>query len=203
MPEETPDPMLALADVAASQFIATMSTDAWALVRESVVRRLNRERTARTPSVSELAAALNSRAMPSTETVREMIRQTSTNGVSDSLETLLARISERQNNVATAVPEDVSPELLDTLTDSAASFADAQPSGMSWETKRTLFLWFWGILVFSALMQAQVQSDPVKELIEDASGAMLIVGPTVAVAAYAWNKTHPNPDREDDEGSTA
>jgi hypothetical protein len=64
-------------------------------------------------------------------------------------------------------------------------------------------LWFWGILVFIALVQAQVQSDSVKELIEDAGGAMLIVGPTVAGAAYAWNKIHPNPDSDNDEDSTA
>ncbi|MGP4048847.1 hypothetical protein [Streptomyces sp. 2A115] len=216
MPEENPDPLAALALAASTQLVAAMSTDTWTAMRESVARLLNRTDSAQIQEAvdafsaqpGDTAPALASRG-PDPETMQTLIRQVSpfaaehaTNAMYESLTDLLARIKDRQPTDE-AAPEDVSAELLDTLTDSAAAFAQSQPSGMSWETKRTLFLWFWGILVFIALVQAQVQSDSVKELIEDAGGAVLIVGPTVAGAAYAWNKIHPNPDSDNDEDGTA
>lgn len=219
MPEENPNSLAALAAAGGTAVVAAMSTDAWAALRERVARLFNGTDSAQLQEASgaftaradtaAVAAAFASREVPDLETMQAFIRQVSpyaaehaTNAMYESLTDLLAQIRDRQPT-GEAAPEDVSAELLDTLTDSASAFASSQPSGMSWETKRTLFLWFWGILVFIALVQAQVQSDSVKELIEDAGGAMLIVGPTVAGAAYAWNKIHPNPDSDNDEDSTA
>ncbi|MFE1949947.1 hypothetical protein ACFW9D_05695 [Streptomyces sp. NPDC059524] len=93
----------------------------------------------------------------------------------------------------------VPDELLAAMTDSAQTFASNQPAGLSWEARRNLFLWFWGILVFLILMQAQVQSETAKELLEDAGGAALVAGPVIAGAAYVYNKIQPNPESENDE----
>ncbi|QIK04755.1 hypothetical protein G7Z12_00335 [Streptomyces sp. ID38640] len=93
--------------------------------------------------------------------------------------------------------DDVPDEMLDELSQAARAFADGQPATLSWETKRTLFVWFWGVLVFLALMQAQVQSEAVKELMEDAAAVAPYAGATVTVAAAAWNRTQPNPGQEE------
>ncbi|MEW1926761.1 hypothetical protein [Streptomyces sp. NPDC088360] len=94
--------------------------------------------------------------------------------------------------------DDVHDELLDTLAESARTFAAGQPAGLSWEAKKKLFLWFWGALVFLVLMQAQVESETVKELMEDAGGALLLVPPAVASAAVVWDKIQPDPDPDPD-----
>ncbi|MFE7156951.1 hypothetical protein [Streptomyces sp. NPDC057636] len=101
-------------------------------------------------------------------------------------------------------PDGVPNDMLDELSQAARAFAQGQPATLSWETKRTLFMWFWGVLVFLALMQAQVQSESVKELMEDAGATAPYVAAAVAVAAYAWNRTQPKPDaeNEDDEDRT-
>ncbi|MET9499993.1 hypothetical protein [Streptomyces sp. NPDC006552] len=97
-----------------------------------------------------------------------------------------------------AAPDDVPDDMLEELSQAARSFAGGQPAELSWETKRTLFMWFWGVLVFLTLMQAQVQSETVKELMEDAGAAAPYVGTTVAAAAFVWNKTQPKPAEPDE-----
>jgi hypothetical protein len=96
-----------------------------------------------------------------------------------------------------AEPDDVPDHMLDELSQAARAFAQGQPATLSWDTKRTLFMWFWGVLVFPALMQAQVQSEAVKELMEDADATAPYVGAAMAVAAYAWSRTQHRPDAED------
>ncbi|MGQ4482636.1 hypothetical protein [Streptomyces sp. SAS_276] len=96
-------------------------------------------------------------------------------------------------------PDDVPNDMFDELSQAARAFAQGQPATLSWETKRTLFIWFWGVLVFLALMQVQVQSEAVKELMEDAGATAPYVGAAAVVAAYVWNRTQPKPDDEDED----
>ncbi|MEU8828823.1 hypothetical protein [Streptomyces sp. NPDC048636] len=93
-----------------------------------------------------------------------------------------------------ATAEGLPDELLTVIAESAQTFVASQPAGLSWETRRNLFMWFWAVLVFFVVMQAQVQSETAKELLEDAGGATLVAGPVVTGAAYIWNKVQPNPD---------
>ncbi|MGW8557499.1 hypothetical protein [Streptomyces tubercidicus] len=93
--------------------------------------------------------------------------------------------------------DDVPDEMLDELSQAARAFADGQPATLSWETKRILFVWFWGVLVFLALMQAQVQNKAAKELMEDAAAATPYVAATMAAASAAWKRAQPNPGQEE------
>jgi hypothetical protein len=99
---------------------------------------------------------------------------------------------------------DLDEELLDTLADTARTFASSQPAGLSWAAQKKLFIAFWAILVFTVLVQAQVESEMAKELLEDAGGAMLVVSPLLLGAGWAWDKMNPDPgaDESEDDDTT-
>ncbi|NIY69498.1 hypothetical protein [Streptomyces malaysiensis] len=131
-------------------------------------------------------------ALPETELVAYDIRRLALQAVQQTT----SRLGREE-----ATADGIRDELLTAIADSAQTFVASQPAGLSWEMRRNLFMWFWGLLVFIVVMQAQVQSETAKELLEDAGGAVLVAGPVVTGAAYVWNKIqpNPNPDGEDED----
>ncbi|MFB7776283.1 hypothetical protein [Streptomyces bauhiniae] len=108
-------------------------------------------------------------------------------------------VDEATAHVDTAeLAEQVPDELLDSLADSARTFASAQPGGLSRVAQKKLFIGFIVTVFFLLLLQAQLESDAVKEFVEDAGGAMLVVAPTALGAAYVWDKMNHGPDDEDE-----
>ncbi|KOV95425.1 MULTISPECIES: hypothetical protein [unclassified Streptomyces] len=108
-------------------------------------------------------------------------------------------VDEATAHVDTAeLVDQVPDEMLDSLTDSARTFASAQPGGLSRAAQKKLFIGFVVTVFFLLLLQAQIESDAVKEFVEDAGGAMLVVTPTALGAAYVWDKLNPGPDDEDE-----
>ncbi|MEU6807120.1 hypothetical protein [Streptomyces neyagawaensis] len=111
-------------------------------------------------------------------------------------------VDEATAHVDTAeLAEQVPDELLDSLADSARTFASAQPGGLSRAAQKKLFIGFIVTVFFLLLLQAQLESDAVKEFkefVEDAGGAMLVVAPTALGAAYVWDKMNHGPDDEDE-----
>ncbi|NIY64188.1 hypothetical protein [Streptomyces malaysiensis] len=133
------------------------------------------------------------RALPETELVAHDIRRLALQAVQQTTSRL-----ETEEATAGGIPD----ELLTAIADSAQIFVASQPVGLSWETRRNLFMWFWGLLVFIVVMQAQIQSETAKELLEDAGGAVLVAAPVVTGAAYVWNKIQLNPNLDgEDEGA--
>lgn len=96
------------------------------------------------------------------------------------------------DSAADEIP-DVPDEMLDTLADTARAFTDAQPAGLSRAAQKKLFIGFIVTVLFLLLLQAQVESDAVKEFVEDAGGAMLVVTPAALGAAYIFDKMNPGP----------
>ncbi|MFF1569800.1 hypothetical protein ACFVY1_41445 [Streptomyces sp. NPDC058293] len=86
----------------------------------------------------------------------------------------------------TRVPRTSPAELLDSLSHTAQTLANAPQPGLSWEKRRTLVVWFWG-LVFIALTQDQVQSEPAEELLEELNNAAPAAMAVIAAAAYPWH----------------
>ncbi|MGW6404922.1 hypothetical protein [Streptomyces sp. NPDC055134] len=95
--------------------------------------------------------------------------------------------------------DELPDEMVDSLTDSVQAFTAAQPAGLSRAVQRKLFIGFVVSVFFTVLLQAQIESDGIKEFMEDVGGAMLIVAPAAASAAYAWDKTHSEPVGDDGE----
>ncbi|MFF8953535.1 hypothetical protein ACF09I_32735 [Streptomyces sp. NPDC014940] len=107
-------------------------------------------------------------------------------------------VDEATAHIDTAeLADEVPDEVLHSLADSARTFASAQPGGLSRAAQKKLFIGFVVTVFFLLLLQAQIESDAVKEFVEDAGGAMLIVAPTALGAAYVWDQMHPDPDDED------
>jgi hypothetical protein len=104
-------------------------------------------------------------------------------------------VDEATAHVDAGLAEETDGELLDTLADTARTFAAAQPAGLSWDAQKKLFVGFIVTVVFLLLLQAQIESDAVKELVEDAGGAALVIAPTALGAAFVWNKMNPLPGR--------
>ncbi|WP_406164547.1 hypothetical protein [Streptomyces sp. NBC_00996] len=88
-------------------------------------------------------------------------------------------------------------EMLDSLADSARTFASTQPVGLSRAAQKKLFIGFIITAFFLLLLQAQIDSNAVMEFVEDAGAAMLVVGPTAIGAAYVWDKMNPGPDEDE------
>ncbi|WP_435607086.1 hypothetical protein [Streptomyces ardesiacus] len=99
---------------------------------------------------------------------------------------------------AAELVDQVPDEMLDSLADSAHVFASAQPAGLSRAAQKKLFIGFIVSVFFLLLLQAQIESDAVKEFVEDAGGAMLVVAPTALGAAYIWDKLNPGTEDEDE-----
>jgi hypothetical protein len=111
-------------------------------------------------------------------------------------------VDEATAHVDTAeLADDVPDEMLDSLAGSARTFASAQPAGLSRAAQKKLFIGFIVTVFFLVLLQAQIESSAVKELVEDAGGAMLVIAPAAFGAAYVWDKTNPSPEREAEENA--
>lgn len=113
-------------------------------------------------------------------------------------------VDEATSRVDTAeLADEVPDEMLDSLADTARTFASAQPAGLSWAAQKKLFIGFIVTVFFLLLLQAQIESDAVKEFIEDAGGATLVIAPTALGAAYVWDKMNPGGEDADGEDDTA
>ncbi|MFB6772824.1 hypothetical protein [Streptomyces sp. NPDC056337] len=99
---------------------------------------------------------------------------------------------------------DVPNEILDTLADTARTFSAAQPPGMSRSVQKKLFVGFIVTIFFLLLLQAQVESDAVKEMVENIGGAMLVVPLAAWGAARSFDMVIPEAaDAEGDTGDGA
>jgi len=96
--------------------------------------------------------------------------------------------------------DEVSEELITSFEETARDFAATDGSSLPPKTQRTLFIWFCGILVFLALMQAVLSSEAAKELLEDASLITPVAGGAMLAAGKAWDRVMGR--LEDDEDTT-
>ncbi|WP_329564342.1 hypothetical protein OG711_38385 (plasmid) [Streptomyces uncialis] len=94
---------------------------------------------------------------------------------------------------------EVPDEVLDSLAESARTFASAQPAELSKAAQRKLFIGFIVTVFYVVLLQAQIEHDAVKELVEMAGNALISTALLAGSAAYAWDKAHPGAD--DDENA--
>ncbi len=115
-------------------------------------------------------------------------------GITDTL----ARVAEMAASLDldAHLPGDVDGDLED-LGGQGVTFATAQGAGLSRETQRKLAMYFVATWVFLVLMQGMVQSEAVKELLENAELALPIAAAAMVVTGRQFDKLFPPPS--DDE----
>nr|WTB35158.1 hypothetical protein OG781_41990 [Streptomyces sp. NBC_00830] len=113
-----------------------------------------------------------------------------------------ARILEESYATAEAgtASDEVPEELLTTLEESARSFAATESGLLPDKAQRTAFIWFIGITVFLALMQAAVSSEAAKEMIENSSSITPVAAVAMLAAGRSWDRVKGS-RAEDDEQS--
>lgn len=128
-----------------------------------------------------------------------------------SLGSMQTTISEDQWAAAARVLEDsygtvggdpdgeVPDELVDGLGEPARDFASAQAGIIPATLQRQLFVYFIGILVLAALMQASFTSEKADEVIDKTIALAPVAGFTMLAAGTAWDRYVRRP--EDDEDS--
>lgn len=94
-------------------------------------------------------------------------------------------------------PLEVPDELVADFEEPAREFAAAEGRGLSWEKQRELFAYFMGMLVLAMLVQAMVQHEIVKEVLEDGTAASPVVGLVYWAAKKAWERVNPAPEGND------
>ncbi|MFE3381331.1 hypothetical protein [Streptomyces anulatus] len=111
----------------------------------------------------------------------------------------LARVAEMAASVDldSQLSGDVSSDLVE-LGAQGVTFAAAQGAGLSREVQLKLALYFVGTLVFFVLMQGMVQSEAVKELVENAGVAVPAAALAMAVTARQFDKLFPPPPSDDE-----
>ncbi|WP_189846638.1 hypothetical protein, partial [Streptomyces rubiginosohelvolus] len=87
---------------------------------------------------------------------------------------------------------------LEELGAQGVTFAATQGAGLSREAQRKLALYFVGVWVFLVLMQGMVQSEAVKELLENSEVALPIALAAMAVAGKQFDKLFPPPPSDDE-----
>lgn len=106
----------------------------------------------------------------------------------------LARVAEMaaSADLDSRLPDGVDGDL-EELGDQGVTFATTQGAGLSWEAQRKLALYFVGVWVFLVLMQGMVQSEAVKELLENSELALPIAAAAMVVAGKRFDKLFPPP----------
>jgi hypothetical protein len=113
-------------------------------------------------------------------------------------------LDDAYHSADTAHPDDVPDDLITGLEESARDFASAQGGLLTPERQRQLFVYFCGLVVLLALMQASFTSETADAVIEKtitlAPAAIL----TMAAAGTAWDRIMPRrpEDEEDSEDQT-
>ncbi|WP_329167525.1 hypothetical protein OHB49_45650 (plasmid) [Streptomyces sp. NBC_01717] len=103
--------------------------------------------------------------------------------------------SAESGTASSEVPE----ELLATIEESARSFAESESGLLPDKAQRSAFIWFIGIMVFLALMQAAVSSEAAKEMIENSASITPVAAAAMLAAGRSWDRV--NGRAEDDEQS--
>lgn len=109
----------------------------------------------------------------------------------------LARVAEMAASVDldSRLPGDADGDL-EELGHQGVTFATTRGAGLPWETQRKLALYFAGVWVFLVLMQGMVQSEAVKELIENSELALPIALAAMAVTGKQFDKLFPPPGND-------
>src|SRR5690606_34158577 len=94
--------------------------------------------------------------------------------------------------------QQVPDDLVAGLGDSARQFAEERDGFISPEMQRQLFMYFCGLVVLLALMQASLTSETADALIEKSIALSPVAVVAMAASGKAWDRYVRRPDSEDD-----
>ncbi|GAB2795340.1 hypothetical protein GCM10027073_29310 [Streptomyces chlorus] len=99
--------------------------------------------------------------------------------------------------------DDVPDDLVTGLADTARTFAASQEGFgfLTPERQRQLFVYFWGLLVLAALMQASFTSETADTVIEKTIALSPAFALTVVAAGKGWDKYMRRPEGEETEAT--
>lgn len=89
--------------------------------------------------------------------------------------------------------------MLDALTDTAEAFAADQSDGLSWETKRNLFIWLAVTAAVMVALTAIIEGEALSEFVDYVGASLIVIPFALQGAGASWDKVFPNPDQADDE----
>lgn len=98
-----------------------------------------------------------------------------------------------------ALSDDGGFDDLDVIGVQGMAFVTAEGQGLSREAQRRLLVWFVAFAVFGILLQGVMQSDAVKELVEDSGMVMPVAAAAMVIAGRQFDKVFPRPDGDPDE----